>query len=123
MMHKKRVWCVTPKDTPEEVARLLEEHSWTLCTGFGLGEYVFLNDSASEDALQEYAFVKRPVDAEASFVQVESITVSWCSVEKLLDLIRRTLNGEFDTDGLFGAVQPRLETGDEHRARDCSLCA
>ena len=34
MMHKNRVWCVTPKTTPEEVAELLTQTTWTLCTAF-----------------------------------------------------------------------------------------
>ena len=123
MMHSKRVWCVTPKATPEEIVRQLKEHSWTLCTGLDLNGYLFLNDSTSEDAAQEYAFVKKSTADGESFVQVESVTVSWCSNEKLLELIQQTLSGEFDKDAMHGTVSPRIETAEEHRARYCRLCA
>jgi hypothetical protein len=122
-MHSKRVWCVSACDSAETLAHALHENSWTLCTGFEFGGYLFLNDSTGEDAVQEYAVVKRPPSPAAPFRQVESFTVSWCSVEKLTELVQRTVRGEFDPDGFFGVVTPRIETGDEHRARSCRLCA
>lgn len=121
MFHAKRVWCVSPKETPEEVARLLTQSTWTLCTAIELRGYLFLNDSTSEDGAQEYAVVKRPAGAGGRFVQVESITFGWCSYEKALDYIRRALSGEYDALDFVRAVDPRLDTAAEHRR--CPLCA
>ncbi|MEZ6146954.1 MAG: hypothetical protein R3B91_16365 [Planctomycetaceae bacterium] len=41
--------------------------------GFELNGFFFVNDSTAEDAIQEYAIVKRHEDGH-SFLQVESIT-------------------------------------------------
>lgn len=122
-MHKRRVWCVTPKDAPEELARLLSQTTWTTCTGFELAGYLFLNDSTSEDGAQEYAVVKRPTDPGGRFVQVESITFGWCDVATTFDYVRRILAGEFDTSDFAAEVSPRLETPEEHRAGYCHACA
>ena len=123
MMHKNRVWCVTPKATPEEVAELLTRTTWTLCTAVELGGYLFLNDSTSEDGAQEYAVVKRPTDPDGPFMQVESITFGWCDEAKALEHIGRTLAGGFDAGDFAHAVTPRLETPFEHKARYCPVCA
>jgi hypothetical protein len=120
MFHAKRVWCISPQESREELARLLTEHTWTLCTAFEIGHYLFLNDSTSEDAIVEFAVVKRLLD---SFVQVESITFGWCDYAKALDYVQRVLSGEFDSAEFAHAVEPRLETAAEHRARYCPLCA
>lgn len=121
MFHKNRVWCVSPKGTPEEVARLLTQHTWTLCTAVELRGYLCLNDSTSEDGAQEYAVVKTPAETGGRHVQVESITFGWCSYETALDHIRRALAGEYDALDFVRAVDPRLEPAAEHRR--CPLCA
>ena len=121
MFHAKRVWCVTPRETPEEVARLLTQSTWTLCTAMELRGYLFLNDSTSEDSAQEYALVKKPAGAGGPFVQVESITFGWCSYDQALAYIRRALSGEYDALDFVRAVEPRLEPAAEHRR--CPLCA
>lgn len=122
-MHSKRVWCATQTESLDEITRRLKDHSWTLCTGFEIGGYLFLNDSTSEDAIQEYAVVKKPTASEDAYIQVESLTVSWCSPEKLCELIQQAINGKFDNIVFFGHVTPRIETAVEHRARCCQLCA
>jgi hypothetical protein len=123
VLHETRTWCVTPKNTPEEVAESLTRTTWTLCTAFELAGYLFLNDSTSEDGAQEYAVVKRPAAPGGPLVQVESITFGWCDPPKALDYVRRVLAGEFDTSDFAAAVTPRLETPDEHRRRYCPRCA
>ena len=123
MMHTNRVWCVTPKGTPEEIAELLTWTTWTLCTAVELSGYLFLNDSTSEDGAQEYAVVKRPAGPAAPFRQIESITFGWCDEAKALEHIRRTLAGEYDAGDFAHAVTPRLETPTEHARRSCRLCA
>ena len=121
MFHTKRVWCVSRKESPEEVARMLTESSWTLCTAIELGGYLFLNDSTCEDGAQEYAVVKMPTEPGGRHVQVESITFGWLKYEAALDYIRRVLSGEYDALDVARAVEPRLESAAEHRR--CHLCA
>ena len=74
MMHKKRRWCVGPVENAEALAEKLTQHSWTLCTGFELLGYLFLNDATSEDGAQEYAVVRRPAEPGQPWIQVESVT-------------------------------------------------
>ena len=48
-------------------------------------EYLFLNDATSGDGAQEYGAIKRLPD---TWLQVESITFSWCTYESALALSR-----------------------------------
>jgi hypothetical protein len=43
MFHQNRVWCVTPVSSAEELARKLTTVTWTCCTAFELGGYLWLN--------------------------------------------------------------------------------
>lgn len=121
MFHKTRTWCVSPKGTPEEVARLLTESTWTLCTALEHGGYLFLNDSTSEDGAQEYAVVKKPTEPGRQYMQVESITFGWCSYDQALGYVRQALAGHYDALDFVRAVDPRLDPAAEHRR--CPLCA
>jgi hypothetical protein len=118
-MHRKRRWCVQPAATAEDLAAKLTEHSWTLCTGFSLGDYTFLNDATSEDGAQEYA-VLAPLE-EGGHVQVESITFSWCTRERALELIREVLAGKFDAERSLLPLSLTLDTAEAHGR--CPLCA
>ena len=118
-MHRKRRWYVQPASSAEDLAEKLTEHSWTLCTGFSLGGYTFLNDATSEDGAQEYAVLKRR--RRGGFVQVESITFSWCTRGQAFALIRDVLAGKFDAEAAFGTVSPALDTPEAHGR--CPLCA
>ena len=73
MFHDRRTWCVSPVETPEELAEKLTEHSWCICTGFEIQGYLFLNDATSEDGAQEYAVVRRPTKDGEPFLQVEKM--------------------------------------------------
>jgi hypothetical protein len=55
MFHTDRVWSVTPVESAEDLARKLPEHTWTACTAFELGGYVWVNDATSPDAGREFA--------------------------------------------------------------------
>ena len=77
MMHTRRKFCVLPVETADELAEKPTAHIWTLCTAFRLTDYLFLNDSTSEDAAQEYA-VARATTENGPALQVESITFGWC---------------------------------------------
>lgn len=110
MMHDKRIWCLSPS-TPAEISTDLagkdnpEARTWTLCTGYryelGGKTYLFVNDSTSEDALQEYALLEvisdvyEPYTDYATVRQLESITVSWCTREDLLGYLTKVNDPEF----------------------------
>lgn len=117
MLHKRRTWCVSRIETAEDLAEKLAEHTWTACTAFEHRGYFFLNDSTGPDGAQEYA-VLRTLD-DGTWLQIESITFSWCSREKSLDYILRVVSGEFDQADYAVPVQPRLETPEEHGRCPC----
>lgn len=120
MMHSTRVWCVSPIESAEELARKLTETTWCCCTGFQLGDYVWLNDASGPDGAQEYGVVHRQ-KPDGPFRQIESVTISWCSPERVLELIERTLRGEFDHSDFAHEVSPVLQTAEEHGR--CPHCA
>lgn len=87
MLHKDRCWRITDAACVEQLAELLTERTWTLCTGFRLGGVLFLNDATGPDGAQEYAAVR-----ESDSVQVESWTCSWMTAERCAELIREMLD-------------------------------
>ena len=89
MLHSHRTWTVKDCPSAETLADDLTRTTWTLCQGFRYGDTLWLNDSTSPDALQEYAAVRT-----SDGLQVESITVSWCDAAKMLDYIRAIAAGE-----------------------------
>jgi hypothetical protein len=119
MFHDRRMWCVTDVDSPESLATKLSTQTWCCCTAFRIGCYYWLNDATSPDGAQEYA-VLRLVDGRY-FVQIESITFSWCDPETTLLFIHRTLAGEFDGTPWRQHVRPYVESPLEHGR--CQHCA
>lgn len=120
MMHRRRTWCVGPVASAEELARMLTEITWCLCNGFELDGYWFLNDATSEDGAQEYAVVKKE-GPNGTPVQVESITMSWCSEAQALEHIRKSVAGEYDNSDFAMNVSPQIDLPEEHGR--CPLCA
>lgn len=119
MLHRNRVWSVAPVASAEELAEKLTEHTWTCCQAFELPGYIFASDATCGDGAQEYAVLRR-VKHASEFVQIESITFSWCTFEKALALIRRIIAGEFDAC-VYGHVPGwRLQTPAAHGR--CHLC-
>jgi hypothetical protein len=111
MMHQKRIYQVADVDSAEELTERLTAHSWTLCTAFRLGDVVYANDSFGEDSLQEYAAIR---DGR----QIESITVSWTSEERLEAILEELARG----GGIdMGSCMPRLEEADDYGR--CWHCA
>lgn len=119
MFHKHRVWSIADAENPADLAEKLTEHTWTLCTGFRLDGYLFLNDATHEDGAQEYGVVK-----EDGLLQVESLTVSWMTTEKVAECARRAIAGEWDNDEWArpNAIAARqIQAPSEHGR--CRLCA
>jgi hypothetical protein len=102
-----------------ELAEKLTEHTWTLCQGFELLGYLFLNDALSEDGAQEYGIVKK--DSER-FFQVESVTFDWCSPERAIQLIDDTIHGEFDDGPMHEelSLSDKLDNPETHGR--CEFC-
>jgi len=114
MMNDQRVWCVSDVTSPEDLAEKLTNHTWTLCTGFRLKGYLFLNDATHEDGAAEFGVVK-----EDGILQVESITFSWFGYDRALALIRSIVAGAHD-DARRPILLKRIDTPDNHRCRHCA---
>jgi hypothetical protein len=100
---------------------MLTGRIWTLCSAFvvaGHEQYLFLNDATCEDAACEYGVLR--FDG-STYLQVESITFSWCDEQKALAFIRQALAGEMDRNDFARPVQPCLEPSEKHGR--CPLCA
>lgn len=111
MLHRGRVHTVTDIASAEELAAKLVERTWTLCTGFRHAGLLFLNDSTGPDGAQEYAVVR---DGR----QVESITFSWCTVPKALEIIRGLASGSLSAD--YGPAAERLDLSPNHHCPHCA---
>lgn len=119
MLHKSRVWRIQTCTTPEEIAGIIARYdSMVLCTAFRVGNITLLNDSTSEDSLQEYALC-------IGDIQVDSITTSWCKPERLAEIIRGAMNGAYDGQRTYGVVDfgPSAKHGESDPDGCCHLCA
>lgn len=110
MIHDTRVYSVRVVSSAEELAELLTEFAWTLCTGFEYSGLVVLNDSFSEDGAQEWAVFRHSQ-------RVESVTFSWCSKERALEILHALLAGAGAEP--LGSL-PRTEPAAQHG--HCHLC-
>jgi hypothetical protein len=119
MLHDKRIWCITPVSSAEELIDRLHRHTWTLCTGFRLGEYLFLNDATGEDGAQQYAVLHDR--GEGRFRQIESWTVSWMNRDQLAQHVADCLAGQLADADWSRTVKPTLESPEQHGR--CHCCA
>jgi len=101
---------------------MLTERTWTLCSGFFIPghDYLFLNDATHEDGAGEWGVIRGGLGADRH-VQVESITMSWCSFERGLSHIQDALAGRMDGNDFVRPVIVRLETPEQHKR--CHLCS
>lgn len=118
MLHKNRKWCVADVDSAEKLAEMLTERTFTLCSGFRYGGYLFLNDSFSEDGAQEYGVIK-----EATGKQVESITFSWCNYEEAIQLINEVARGDYDSEEWNSGINLAAQIQSSEQHGTCPLCA
>lgn len=122
MFHSKRRWRLSEVASADQLAAMLSQVTWTLCSAFyvrGHDQYLFLNDATHEDGAGEYAVTRRLPDG--TFVQVESITFSWTDRATALRYVQDALAGKFDQCGFVRPVQPRLDAPEHHRP--CDFCA
>jgi hypothetical protein len=120
MLHENRIWSVHIATDFGELARILSQYTCPCCRAYQVGVYLFANDALSEDGAQEFA-VLRDVGDPVWFSQIESITFSWCSEEKALELIQRVCLGEFDSERYGRVARKQFQVQDVHRS--CFLCA
>ena len=118
MLHKKRVWSIFPAESPEWLALQLTQCTWCGCNGFSLGDYLFVNDATSADGAQEYAALLRLAN---HYVQIESLTFSWMTPERALEVIQQVVAGEFDGESYDTVEVDRIQTPEQHGR--CHLCA
>ena len=118
MLFAKRVWAVRNVESAAKLAELLTQFNWTGCTGFRLGGYLFLNDATSPDGAQEYGIVR-----EKDGLQVESVTISWCTQEQAQKYIEAAVRGEYDGYAWESGIDiaRQVQTPAEHGR--CHLCA
>jgi hypothetical protein len=119
MWTNRRTFCVQDYATfPELATALLTHTSSTLCTGFSSQGLVLVNDSTSEDALQEYAVF----DGRE---QIESLTTSWMDEARLVEVLTELRDKPgYDSPGRWvqvGSWDLTLQPPQEHPR--CSSCA
>ncbi len=118
MMHKARKFGVSVETDPAILAeKISEEHTWTGCTAFRLGRYIFANDSTGGDGAQEYAVLLD--DGSENLRQVESITFGWCPPAKALEYVQDVIAGKYDAEHYASVPRNRFE--DKHAT--CYACA
>lgn len=113
MMHDKRTFSIAPQTTPEALADLLTAGTQLLCSGFEVGDLLLLNDSFSENGAQEYAVIRNGR-------QIESLTASWMTYERLLGCLEALLTGPYKDFIDMGPATPPLDRSPDHR---CPRCA
>jgi hypothetical protein len=121
MLHKNRTWTLTELTRAEELAEKLTAHTWTGCTGFRLGKLLFLSDASSGNGAQEYAVVVEYPNGK--YLQIESITFSWCSYDRALKLIKdlATFGVQHDKKSEWSVeVKPHIEPAKGHRCHHCA---
>ena len=118
MMHTRRLWGFVWAESIEDLCDILTSKVMTCCAAFKLEHggrrFLFLNDAKSEDGAQEYAILR--LDRNA-WLQIESVTFSWCTKEKAVRIVTEILEGADVTEGRY---LPNFERADRHR---CALCA
>lgn len=118
MFHTNRVWSVAQAESPAWLGEKLTQYTWCCCNGFQLGDYLFVNDATCPDGAQEYAALKLDTD---HYVQIESLTFSWMTFERALEIIHRVLAGDFDAERYGTTERQRIQTPADHGR--CHLCA
>ena len=115
MKHVKRKWCHIQVASAEELAIRLTESRWDCSTAFVVvhnPKYAWLNDSASDEAVQEYSVVKHI--SGSRWLYLESITFGCHDYQGALTLILTTLNGQDDFNVRRRSLQISIEPQRHH---------
>lgn len=125
MMNSHRAYYLITFDTIEELAEYLFRFSSLVrCAGLRVGNIAYLNDSFTEDSVQEYAAVLITEEEERTFagIQFESLTISWMKPEEFIRSHKRYAT--FETEGIPESFtwQSRLIIT-KHGEERCWCCA
>lgn len=121
MMHKARIWNLADRPADIDAVELMHSMTWCVCEAFAVGELLWLNDSTGPNGAQEYAVLRA-----RDLVQIESVTVSWCTLPRLREIAAR-ISAEADTLARAGArpaISPgQLQSTAQHVASRPPCCA
>ena len=93
-----RVYNIKTCNAEEMLEDLTHTKTWTLCTGWRVGDTLYLNDSTSEDGAQEYAVLRVQPGVGCLFAeQFESATFGWMTLEEIKDFIDQTWNANIES--------------------------
>jgi len=106
---------------------LTHTKTWTLCTGWRVGDTLYLNDSTSEDGAQEYAVLRVQPGVGCLFAeQFESATFGWMTLEEIKDFMDQTWNANIESGDYAELTQSfsnMIFVQDHHDALPyCPLC-
>ena len=94
----RRTYNIKPCTADEMLSDLVHTKTWTLCTGWRVGDTLYLNDSTSESGAQEYAVLRVQPGVGCLVVeQFESVTFSWMTLEEIEETINQTWNANIET--------------------------
>ena len=122
MFHCDRTWYVIEIESVQALAYRIKRPT-ELSQGFyvvGHPDYLFLNDSTgNHGGFTEYAVVKGGLNATHR-VQIESLTIDYCTHKKLVGYIKATLAGAWDKsrfskEPCTETIVRELRTGPDHR--------
>ena len=115
MIHHDRVYGVEDVRDVKTLANKLFHYTWTGCTGYQLGEYLFLNDSFDLNGIQEFAVLKIE---DGELIHIETIAISnWSFKEHHLELVLIAAMESKKNRGAYNDLQ--LEDAKGHK---CDLC-
>ena len=115
MIHTDRVFNIKTCSADEMIADFGHTRSWTLCSGWRVGDTLYLNDAFSEDGAQEYAVIRVGGD---SAIQFDSVTFGWMEADRIAAYIRETWN----CDAQDYSWRVTVHVNDGH-GQTCPLCA
>jgi hypothetical protein len=136
MFEEKRIYKLTEVQTPTDeaikrenisaCAKMMASQTQTLCTGFKIGEYLFLNDATSEDGAHEYAVmkIKQEIDQPQTTLKVilcdkiESATMDWMGYAAARRFIEKIIDGLYVTP-LRADIKIYIDTSIHHSCRYC----
>ncbi len=116
MLHKKRIRNVKVIEDVRELAEDLTQETWVGCQGFKIGDYYLLNDSTSEDSVQEYVVIW---SAHGILFEIESVTFGWMNTEAAELFLKKMLDGAYN-ETIYRVCSKDIISKKNHK---CALCA
>lgn len=101
MLHENRIWGEPVEVTLDEFAAKTTRGTWTVCTAWKVGDYVFVNDATGGDGAQEYAVL---LQEDGDWFQIESWTCSWMDEQRIRECFAKLPDSDWKK-----RVQPRFE--------------